>query len=50
MSQHEANSVKEELKIDDLLEKMATEVERDSQAVKESIANYMAKQESGFVF
>ncbi len=50
MSQHEENTVKEELKIDDLLESIATEVERDSQAVKESIDNYMAKQKSGFVF
>ncbi|MDQ2097205.1 MAG: hypothetical protein QQW96_06125 [Tychonema bourrellyi B0820] len=45
MSQHEANSVKEELDIDDLLESMATEVDRDSQAAQESIANYMAEQE-----
>ena len=50
MSQHEANTVKKELEIDDLLESLATELERDSQAVKESIAKYMAKQESGFVF
>ena len=45
MSQHEAHSVKEELDIDDLLESMATEVGRDSQAVQESIANYMTEQE-----
>lgn len=38
MSQHEANTVKKELEIDDLLESVATELERDSQAVKESIA------------
>jgi len=50
MSQHEENTVKEELEIDDLLESMATEVDRDAQAVQESIANYMAQQESGFAF
>ena len=50
MSQYEANTVKKELEIDDLLESLTTEVERDSQSVKESIAKYMAKQESGFVF
>jgi len=50
MSQEEANTAPKELEIDDLLESLATEVERNSQAVKKSIANYMAKQESGFVF
>lgn len=50
MYQHEANPVKEELEIDDLLESIATEVEHDSQAVQKAIANYMTQQESGFVF
>jgi ribosomal protein S1 len=45
MSQHQDNSVREELEIDDLLEIMVTEVDRDYQAVQESIANYMAEQE-----
>lgn len=45
MSQNEVNTVNKELEIDDLLESMATEVDRDSQAVQESIANYMSEQE-----
>lgn len=45
MSQNEGNTVNKELEIDDLLESLATEVDRDSQAVQESIANYMSEQE-----